>query len=121
MMLKLNREYRRVQTMADDRLRKVPPRKPRAERPASPHSPRPKGEEWLYFPKRATTANPSPKSQPTPAHERDMNLRVLHQVPVQVSAVLGKTTMQVSELLKLGRGAVVELDRRVLGPQWTGE
>ena len=33
--------------------------------------------------------------------------------PVQVSAVLGKATMQVSQLLKLGRGAVVELDRKV--------
>ena len=32
---------------------------------------------------------------------------------VQVSAVLGKATMQVSQLLKLGRGAVVELDRKV--------
>ena len=28
-------------------------------------------------------------------------------------AVLGKATMQVSQLLKLGRGAVVELDRKV--------
>jgi len=32
---------------------------------------------------------------------------------VQVSAVLGKATMEVSQLLKLGRGAVVELDRKV--------
>jgi flagellar motor switch protein FliN/FliY len=32
---------------------------------------------------------------------------------VQVSAVLGHSTMQVSQLLKLGRGAVVELDRKV--------
>ena len=30
-----------------------------------------------------------------------------------VSAVLGKSSMQVNELLKLGRGAVVELDRKV--------
>ena len=30
-----------------------------------------------------------------------------------VSAVLGKANMQVSQLLKLGRGAVVELDRRL--------
>ena len=32
---------------------------------------------------------------------------------VQISAVLGKSTMQVNQLLKLGRGAVVELDRKV--------
>ena len=40
-------------------------------------------------------------------------LEAVYDIPVQVSAVLGKTTMQVSELLKLGRGAVIELDRKV--------
>jgi flagellar motor switch protein FliN len=40
-------------------------------------------------------------------------LSAIYDVPVQVSAVLGKAYMQVSQLLKLGRGAVVELDRRV--------
>src|SRR6201995_5278910 len=34
-------------------------------------------------------------------------------VPVTVSAVLGKSAMEVSHLLKLGRGTVVELDRKV--------
>jgi flagellar motor switch protein FliN/FliY len=41
------------------------------------------------------------------------DLEAVYDVPVQVSAVLGKATMQVSQLLKLGRGAVVELDRKV--------
>lgn len=41
------------------------------------------------------------------------DLEAVYDIPVQVSAVLGKSTMQVSELLKLGRGAVVELDRKV--------
>ena len=36
-------------------------------------------------------------------------LEAVYDIPVTVSAVLGKTTMQVSQLLKLGRGAVVEL------------
>jgi flagellar motor switch protein FliN/FliY len=36
-----------------------------------------------------------------------------YDMPVTVSAVLGKATMQVSQLLKLGRGAVVELDRKL--------
>ncbi len=40
-------------------------------------------------------------------------LSAVYDVPVQVSAVLGKATMQVSNLLKLGRGAVIELDRKV--------
>ena len=41
------------------------------------------------------------------------DLEAVYEVPVQVSAVLGKATLQVSQLLKLGRGAVVELDRKV--------
>jgi flagellar motor switch protein FliN/FliY len=40
-------------------------------------------------------------------------LEAVYDIPVQVSAVLGKSSMQVSQLLKLGRGAVVELDRKV--------
>ena len=34
-------------------------------------------------------------------------------IPVEISVVLGRTSMPVSNLLKLGRGAVVELDRKV--------
>ncbi len=41
------------------------------------------------------------------------DLEAVYDIPVKVSAVLGKTTMQVSQLLKLGRGAVIELDRKV--------
>lgn len=40
-------------------------------------------------------------------------LEAVYDIPVQVSAVLGKASMRVSQLLKLGRGAVVELDRKV--------
>ncbi len=42
-----------------------------------------------------------------------VDLEAVFDVPVIVSAVLGKTNMQVSQLLKLGRGAVIELDRKV--------
>jgi flagellar motor switch protein FliN/FliY len=41
------------------------------------------------------------------------DLQAIYDIPVTVSAVLGKATMQVSQLLKLGRGAVVELDRKL--------
>lgn len=40
-------------------------------------------------------------------------LDAVYAVPVEVAAVLGKAIMPVSSLLKLGRGAVVELDRKV--------
>lgn len=41
------------------------------------------------------------------------DVAAIYDIPVQISAVLGRSTMQVSQLLKLGRGAVVELDRKV--------
>ena len=41
------------------------------------------------------------------------DLEAVFDVPVQVSAVLGRSKMDVGELLKLGPGSVLELDRRV--------
>jgi len=41
------------------------------------------------------------------------DLEAVFDVPVQVSAVLGRARMHVGELLKLGPGAVLELDRKV--------
>ena len=41
------------------------------------------------------------------------DLEAVFDVPVQVSAVLGRARMDVSQLLKLGPGAVLELDRKV--------
>ncbi len=41
------------------------------------------------------------------------DLEAVFDVPVQVSAVLGRSKMDIGELLKLGPGSVLELDRRV--------
>jgi flagellar motor switch protein FliN len=41
------------------------------------------------------------------------DLEAVFDVPVQVSAVLGRTKMDIGELLKLRPGTVLELDRRV--------
>ncbi len=46
----------------------------------------------------------------------NISLEAVQDIPVQITVVLGKSTMQVSQLLKLGRGAVVELDRKVGEP-----
>ncbi|MEJ2120801.1 MAG: flagellar motor switch protein FliN [Alphaproteobacteria bacterium] len=69
------------------------------------------------------TATPAPEPDPVVAQPSDegeteivrtaRDLEAVFDIPVQVSAVLGKATMQVNQLLKLGRGAVVELDRKV--------
>jgi flagellar M-ring protein FliF len=41
------------------------------------------------------------------------DLEAVFDVPVKVSAVLGRARMEVGDLLKLGPGAVLELDRKV--------
>jgi flagellar motor switch protein FliN/FliY len=41
------------------------------------------------------------------------DLEAVFDVPVKVSAVLGRAHMEVGDLLKLGPGAVLELDRKV--------
>lgn len=41
------------------------------------------------------------------------DLEAVFDVNVNVSAILGKSTMEVSQLLKLGKGSVVELDRKI--------
>jgi len=59
-------------------------------------------------------ASDLPPQESEPAATRTArDLEAVYEVPVTVSAVLGKATMQVSQLLKLGRGAVVELDRKL--------
>jgi flagellar motor switch protein FliN/FliY len=54
------------------------------------------------------TDKPSPEMA-----EGNADLEAIYDIPVAVSALLGRATMQVSQLLKLGRGAVIELDRRL--------
>ena len=44
------------------------------------------------------------------------NLDLLMNVPLQVTAELGKSKMMVRDILKLGVGSVVELDRLAGGP-----
>jgi flagellar motor switch protein FliN/FliY len=41
------------------------------------------------------------------------DLEAVFDVPVQVSAVLGRAKMDIGDLLRLGPGAVLELDRKV--------
>ncbi len=42
-----------------------------------------------------------------------MDLEAVYDVPVNITAVLGRTHMEVANLLKLDEGDVVELDRKV--------
>jgi flagellar motor switch protein FliN len=60
-----------------------------------------------------TPPPPPPDFRDTMESGTAKDLEAVYDISVTVSAVLGKATMQVSQLLKLGRGAVVELDRRL--------
>ena len=48
-----------------------------------------------------------------PSSRGASDLEAVFDVPVKVSAVLGRSRMEVGDLLKLGPGAVLELDRKV--------
>lgn len=61
----------------------------------------------------AMEANPTGDSAAGSPAVTVNDLDAVYSIPVEVTAVLGKAEMQVSHLLKLGRGAVIELDRKV--------
>lgn len=46
----------------------------------------------------------------------DIDLDAIQDVPIEISAVLGQTTLSISEILKLGKGAIFELDKKVGEP-----
>lgn len=48
--------------------------------------------------------------------EGNLTFDAVSDINVNISVVLGKTNMAVSQVLKLGRGAVIELDRKVGEP-----
>ena len=53
---------------------------------------------------------------PQGASSESPNMDLIMRIPVTVQIVLGTATMPVANLAKLGRGAVVPLDRRVGEP-----
>lgn len=68
----------------------------------------------VNLPDLQTTAPETPDQPPEQETKRTAtDLEAVFDVNVNVSAVLGKATMEVSQLLKLGRGTVVELDRKI--------
>ena len=72
-----------------------------------------KNAEAAVDPDPADDVNGAIQQESSELPSSSQDLEAVYDIPVQVSAVLGKSTMQVSQLLKLGRGAIVELDRKV--------
>lgn len=71
----------------------------------------PSPEETLLPDFDAPTKSALAEIEPTEAA-----LETVYDVPVKVAAVLGKTRMNVASLMKLGQGAIIELDRKVGEP-----
>ena len=46
----------------------------------------------------------------------NIELDAIEDVPVEITVVLGETTIKVEDLLKMGKGAIIELDRKVGEP-----
>jgi flagellar motor switch protein FliN/FliY len=69
--------------------------------------------------KKSTAVNaPVPESRKTPVEAAAVpyNLDMVMRIPVTVKIVLGSATMPVANLIKLSRGSVIPLDRRVGEP-----
>lgn len=81
-----------------------PPPVPAApERKKGPAGPPPNAQNVAFTP-----------MQPTPvraAHPGQANLDLVHDVPLQISAVLGKSVMPLREVVSLQNGTVFELDK----------
>jgi flagellar motor switch protein FliN len=90
------------QQMVDDLLKQGG-----ADIPASP----PVQSAQDNAPQRVEESYPEPKlTELTPDGNR-VNINMLVDVPVRVTAELGRTRMTVKQILELERGSVIELDR----------
>lgn len=71
----------------------------------------------------AEEAKPQPAPRPEPASlgeaimgDDASRVEAVYDIPVEIIAVLGTAAMPIAQILKLGRGAVVELDRIIGEP-----
>ncbi|MCL6229438.1 flagellar motor switch protein FliN [Bartonella sp. G70] len=58
----------------------------------------------------------SASKAPQNAGDTSSNTELIMSIPVEVQVVLGSTTMPVSTLMDLGRGAVITLDKQIGDP-----
>lgn len=52
-------------------------------------------------------------SPPEKSSQPSVDLKAVYDVPVQISAILGRASIPIKEILKLVPGSVIELDRKV--------
>lgn len=85
--------------------------KPNQAKPASQPIDGSNDENYVEDEVRQETLDPRVVDMNSPTGARD--LESVYDISVKVSAVLGRSTMPVGNLLKLGKNSVVELDRKV--------
>ena len=90
--------------MADDEEAQTEP----AAESAAPPAEADQGGALTEAPPMAEAPQPG-----TPSTAEGEPLDAIYDISIDVTAVLGTATMPVSQLLKMGRGAVVQLDRMV--------
>lgn len=77
-------------------------------------------EEAFVAPTEAVTDKAGEADKKTDEQRDDLaggrNLETILRIPVVVQVVLGSASMAVANLLKIGRGAVIPLDRRIGEP-----
>ncbi len=66
----------------------------------------------------ATSASPPPSQSTEETHELlyDPKLELLFSIQLPVSVELGRTMMYIRDILRLGRGSVIEFERLVTDP-----
>ncbi|MGB0671940.1 MAG: flagellar motor switch protein FliN [Rhodospirillales bacterium] len=72
--------------------------------------------EQMMAEEAASKGQATPPQASTAGRSEEEEEEAIYDIPVQVSIVIGAATIQVSDLLRLGRGAVVELERRIGEP-----
>lgn len=82
--------------------------KPPARKPKVAATPPPDAQNVSYTPMQPTAVRPAQPGQ--------ANLDLVHDVPLQISAVLGKTVMPLREVVSLQSGHVFELDKLAAEP-----
>jgi flagellar motor switch protein FliN/FliY len=70
------------------------------------------GEEELVRPVELPQHRPGKKT----AGDKEVNLKMIMDVPVDVRVELGHTQISIREVLKLGNGSIIELDRQSGSP-----
>lgn len=59
------------------------------------------------------TSDPEAEMRTPPKQQQGRNIDAMLNVDLRVQVILGHTRMPISQLLKLSRGSVIELDRRI--------